>query len=111
MGENVLAILRYLSSDASPLPSLTTGYTGPTSLLFRIWLVHSISVYNRSPDVRHAIRPLPFAGLIRPSRENSWLSLVLQITDNHQRLLNGSVEWRPRTPRRLWRSTDLREWP
>lgn len=34
MGENVLAILRYLSSDASPLPSLTTGYTRPTTVFF-----------------------------------------------------------------------------
>ena len=34
MGENVLAILRYLSSDASPLPSLTAGYTRPTTVFF-----------------------------------------------------------------------------
>ena len=34
MGENVLAILSYLSSDASPLPSLTTGYTRPTTVFF-----------------------------------------------------------------------------
>ncbi len=34
MGENVLAILRYLSSDTSPLPSLTTGYTRPTTVFF-----------------------------------------------------------------------------
>jgi hypothetical protein len=34
MGENVLAILKYLSSDASPLPSLTTGYTRPTTVFF-----------------------------------------------------------------------------
>jgi hypothetical protein len=34
MAENVLAILRYLSSDASPLPSLTAGYTRPTTVFF-----------------------------------------------------------------------------
>lgn len=34
MGENVLAILRYLSSDASPLPSLKAGYTRPTTVFF-----------------------------------------------------------------------------
>ncbi|KAI0262019.1 hypothetical protein BGY98DRAFT_1192657 [Russula aff. rugulosa BPL654] len=34
MGENVIAILRYLSSDASPLPSMTTGYTRPTTVFF-----------------------------------------------------------------------------
>ncbi|KAH9989914.1 hypothetical protein BJV74DRAFT_922202 [Russula compacta] len=34
MAENTLAILRYLSSDASPLPSLTTGYTRPTTVFF-----------------------------------------------------------------------------
>ena len=34
MAENVLAILRYLSSDASPLPLLTAGYTRPTTVFF-----------------------------------------------------------------------------
>jgi hypothetical protein len=34
MGENVLAILRYLSSDASPLDTLTAGYTRPTTVFF-----------------------------------------------------------------------------
>jgi Zn-dependent M28 family amino/carboxypeptidase len=34
MAENVIAILRYLSSDASPLPSLTAGYTRPTTVFF-----------------------------------------------------------------------------
>jgi hypothetical protein len=34
MAENTLEILRYLSSDASPLPSLTTGYTSPTTVFF-----------------------------------------------------------------------------
>src|SRR5712672_3760704 len=34
MAENVLAILRFLSSDVSPLPSLTTGYTRPTTVFF-----------------------------------------------------------------------------
>jgi hypothetical protein len=37
MGENVLAILRYLSSDASPLPSLTTGYICPTTPDAVVW--------------------------------------------------------------------------
>ncbi|KAI9455042.1 hypothetical protein F5148DRAFT_409217 [Russula earlei] len=34
MAENTLAILRYLSSDVSPLPSLTTGYMRPTTVFF-----------------------------------------------------------------------------
>jgi hypothetical protein len=34
MAENTLALLSYLSSDASPLPSLTTGYTRPTTVFF-----------------------------------------------------------------------------
>jgi hypothetical protein len=34
MGENVLAILKYLASDVSPLPSMTTGYTRPTTVFF-----------------------------------------------------------------------------
>jgi hypothetical protein len=34
MAENTLAMLRYLSSDSSPLPSLTAGYTRPTTVFF-----------------------------------------------------------------------------
>ena len=34
MAENTLAILQYLSSDASPLPSLTSGYSPPTTVIF-----------------------------------------------------------------------------
>jgi hypothetical protein len=34
MGENALALLLYLSSPASPLPSLTSGYTPPTTVFF-----------------------------------------------------------------------------
>ena len=34
MAENSLAILQYLSSDASPLPSLTTGYSRPATVFF-----------------------------------------------------------------------------
>ncbi|KAH8993018.1 hypothetical protein EDB92DRAFT_1986255 [Lactarius akahatsu] len=34
MAENALAMLQYLSSDASPLPSLTTGYSRPATVFF-----------------------------------------------------------------------------
>jgi len=34
MGENVLALIRHLTSSDSPLPSLTTGYTTPTTVFF-----------------------------------------------------------------------------
>ncbi|KAJ3517001.1 hypothetical protein NLJ89_g779 [Agrocybe chaxingu] len=34
MGENALELIRYLSSDGSPLPSLTNGYTRPTTAFF-----------------------------------------------------------------------------
>ncbi|KAI0057402.1 hypothetical protein BV25DRAFT_1812524 [Artomyces pyxidatus] len=34
MADNALALLRYLSSDESPLPSLTNGYTRPTTVFF-----------------------------------------------------------------------------
>lgn len=41
MAENALAILQYLSSDASPLPSLTAGFTRPAIVFFtqfgRFW--------------------------------------------------------------------------
>ncbi|KAH9479296.1 Putative endoplasmic reticulum metallopeptidase 1 [Psilocybe cubensis] len=34
MGENTLALLRHLSSNGSPLPALTEGYTRPTTVFF-----------------------------------------------------------------------------
>lgn len=34
MGENVLALIRHLTSSDSPIPSLTTGYTAPTTVFF-----------------------------------------------------------------------------
>ena len=34
MGENTLALLRYLSSPQSPLPTLTSGYSKPTTVFF-----------------------------------------------------------------------------
>ncbi|KAF8972707.1 hypothetical protein BDZ97DRAFT_1649998 [Flammula alnicola] len=34
MGENTLALLKYLSSSKSPLPSLTEGYSPPTTVFF-----------------------------------------------------------------------------
>jgi hypothetical protein len=35
MAENTLALLQYLSSPESPLPSLTAGYTKPTTVFFQ----------------------------------------------------------------------------
>lgn len=35
MAENTLALLEYLSSPESPLPSLTAGYTKPTTVYFQ----------------------------------------------------------------------------
>ena len=34
MGENVLTLIRYLSSTDSPLPTLTDGYTPPSTVFF-----------------------------------------------------------------------------
>ena len=34
MAENALALMQYLSSAVSPLPSLTTGYSRPTTVFF-----------------------------------------------------------------------------
>jgi len=34
MAENTLAMLQYLSSDASPLPSLATGFSRPATVFF-----------------------------------------------------------------------------
>lgn len=37
MAENTLALLRFLSSDDSPLPNLTAGYTPPTTVYFTLF--------------------------------------------------------------------------
>lgn len=34
MAENLLALVKYLSSDRSPLPTLTEGYTRPSTVYF-----------------------------------------------------------------------------
>ncbi|KAI0262359.1 hypothetical protein BC834DRAFT_925273 [Gloeopeniophorella convolvens] len=44
MAENTLAILQYLSSEESPLSSLTTGYTRPTTVFFS-WLGHFVQYH------------------------------------------------------------------
>lgn len=44
MGENALALLFYLSSPVSPIPSLATGYTPPTTVFFsNLWIFISYS--------------------------------------------------------------------
>jgi hypothetical protein len=49
MGENALALLLYLSSPESPLPSLTEGYTKPTTVYYshlgKFW-VYSFTTAN-----------------------------------------------------------------
>lgn len=37
MADNTLALLHYLSGPDSPLPSLTTGYTKPTTVYFQFF--------------------------------------------------------------------------
>ncbi|KAJ3576559.1 hypothetical protein NP233_g353 [Leucocoprinus birnbaumii] len=37
MAENTLALLQFLSSDESPLPNLTAGYTKPTTVYFTLF--------------------------------------------------------------------------
>lgn len=44
MAENALALLRYLASPESPLPTLTAGYTKPTTVYFRAF--HHFWVYS-----------------------------------------------------------------
>ena len=44
MAENTLAILKYLSSDESPLPQLVAGYHKPTTVFFSI--VHLFFLYT-----------------------------------------------------------------
>lgn len=45
MAENVLALIRYLASSNSPLPSLTAGYTSPTTVFFT-HLYHTFFMYS-----------------------------------------------------------------
>src|SRR6266571_1115778 len=45
MAENVLALIRYLTSSSSPLPSLTAGYTTPTTVFFT-HLYHTFFMYS-----------------------------------------------------------------
>ncbi|KAJ7597220.1 hypothetical protein C8J56DRAFT_919522 [Mycena floridula] len=44
MGENTLALLLHMTSSASPLPSLTQGYTTPTTVFFSLFT--SFFVYS-----------------------------------------------------------------
>ena len=64
MAENTLAILRYLSSDASPLPSLTTGYTRPTTVFF--------TEFGRFVQYQFATARLMYGTLFSLSLTMSW---------------------------------------
>ncbi|KAH8104118.1 hypothetical protein BXZ70DRAFT_924624 [Cristinia sonorae] len=44
MAENALALLQYLSSNESPLPTLTAGYTRPTTVFF--YTFHYFFIYS-----------------------------------------------------------------
>ncbi|TCD68032.1 hypothetical protein EIP91_011643 [Steccherinum ochraceum] len=46
MAENTLALLQYLSSAESPLPTLTSGYTKPTTVFFYVF--HYFFIYSFS---------------------------------------------------------------
>lgn len=37
MAENTLALLKYLASEVSPLPTLTAGYTKPTTVFYSVF--------------------------------------------------------------------------
>ncbi|KAI0792197.1 hypothetical protein C8Q75DRAFT_754855 [Abortiporus biennis] len=50
MAENTMALLQYLSSSESPLPTLTTGYTKPTTVFFHTldyFFVYSFSTAQK----------------------------------------------------------------
>lgn len=64
MAENTLAILRYLSSDSSPLPSLTTGYTRPTTVFF--------TEFGRFVQYQFATARLMYGMLFSLSLAMSW---------------------------------------
>jgi hypothetical protein len=100
MAENTLAILRYLSSDASPLPSMTAGYTRPATVFFSdfgrfiqyqfstarlmygtlfslslslVWLVHR----ERMPVSRSASRSLATIGSFLKAQWNGVRALLV----------------------------------
>lgn len=46
MAENVLALVKYLSSNRSPLPTLTEGYTRPSTVYFShigVFIIYSFA--------------------------------------------------------------------
>lgn len=45
MGENTLALLKHLSAEGSPLPSLTDGYSRPTTVFFA-HVGHTFFIYS-----------------------------------------------------------------
>lgn len=46
MADNTLALLKYLASAESPLPTLTSGYTKPTTVFFYVF--HYFFIYSFS---------------------------------------------------------------
>jgi hypothetical protein len=54
MGENTLALLKYLSSSSSPLPSLTAGYSRPTTVYFAYFGYFFVYSF-RTAKILHAL--------------------------------------------------------
>ncbi len=55
MAENTLALLQYLSSDASPIPSLTGGYTKPTTVYFSFFNSFFVQYSFQTANAMHAV--------------------------------------------------------
>ena len=55
MGDNTLALVRYLSSEESPLPTLTTGYLKPTTVFFSFLGVYFIRYSFATANAMHFV--------------------------------------------------------
>jgi hypothetical protein len=53
MAENTLALLQYLSSEGSPVPRLTGGYTKPTTAFFSFFNTYFVQYSFRTANAIH----------------------------------------------------------
>ena len=69
MAENAFALMSYLSSEDSPLPSLVTGYSSPTTVYFS-YLTWHFFMYSASTAL------LMYSGLLLASFVLVWATFV-----------------------------------
>ena len=60
MAENTLALLQYLSSEDSPLPKLTAGYSKPTTVYFQSFSYFFVYSFKTAQNLYTALLGLSF---------------------------------------------------